>query len=136
MRPVPLAAVLFVSVVALSEAHAQQPAQPLNSIYVLGEVLTPAMYQFQADRPFTILQAIALARGFTEKADKKTVEIRRHGAAAKIIADVGAIQIGSAPDIYLRSGDIVWVPKWGTKEQYPPIDVPNDSLQKRAALTR
>lgn len=55
-----------------------------NRIYILGEVTNPGTYAI--DGPLTVLQALALAGGFTEFADKnKMVLIRGAGERQKNI---------------------------------------------------
>ncbi len=47
--------------------------------FILGEVKTPGQYPFSID--LTVTNAIATAAGYTPRADKKTVFIRRSGDA-------------------------------------------------------
>jgi len=68
--------------------------------YILGEVQKPGSYAYVSG--MTILNAIALASGFTHRAQKKKVEItRKHdGKEVKITVDVTAI---------VQPGDIIRV---------------------------
>ncbi len=69
--------------------------------YILGEVRTPGSYSFVSD--MSVLNAVALAGGFTYRADKKTVEIlRSQQTKSKIIRKIKV-------DEPLKPGDIILV---------------------------
>lgn len=78
-------------------------------IYVLGNVRTQTMVQ--STSPLRVLQAIAMAGGLNEFANKNVVVIReRRGAAAqRIPVNYGKIIKGEALDlnIWLEAGDVV-----------------------------
>ena len=52
------------------EVHSYRP------FYIIGEVRTPGRYDYAAD--MNVLKAVALAGGFTYRANRKTVEIYRN----------------------------------------------------------
>lgn len=82
-------------------------------IYVLGEVRNPAKYQVRSYT--TVIQAVALAGGFTEWADKNDMVILRknqNGPGQKInvrYKDILRNKI-SRPDEVLHPGDTLIVP--------------------------
>ena len=85
-------------------------------IFILGAVTNPGSYVMK--RRTTLLQAIALAGGFTEfVAKKKIVVIREraygHSSEEKIrvsVDDAVDVQKGSEQNLILRSGDTIFVP--------------------------
>ena len=83
-----------------------------SKVFVTGEVKTPGAFGLR--RKTTVLQAIILAGGFTESADKARVTIiRKEGDQNKrIIVSYNQIVSGKTLDsnIYLRSGDTIIVP--------------------------
>jgi len=77
--------------------------------YIVGQVRAPGMYEMRANQ--TYLQALAVAGGFTEFADRDDVRIiRRSGAGATIEPDYDAIVGGEAPDPPIEPGDTIVVP--------------------------
>lgn len=83
-----------------------------NRIYVLGEVRSPGT--FQLDRPTSIVQAIALAGGFTEFAGRGRLRLLRQedGVEKAWTFDYDDVAGGRALDsnIELKAGDTVIVP--------------------------
>jgi polysaccharide export outer membrane protein len=81
-------------------------------IFVDGEVNTPGVYDMK--REVNVLQAITLAGGFTEWANKSKIKIfRKHGGVEKIITiNYNKIISGKHPElnIPLQPGDSVIVP--------------------------
>jgi len=81
-------------------------------IYVQGEVRTPGVIRLRTET--SLVQAIVLAGGFTDWADKKKITILRKegGKDTRIRANYNKIIDGDAghPDIILKSGDIIIVP--------------------------
>lgn len=80
-------------------------------IYVLGEVRAPGKYQVKSY--MTVLQAVALAGGFTEWADRNDlVVLREHakGASERIRLRYKDIVKEGEPDRILRRGDTLIVP--------------------------
>ncbi len=83
------------------------------AVYVLGEVRRPGEYRAPEAR--TLLQALALAGGFTEFADRDRILVLRRQPghpALSIPVSYKAILSGTAPEqnIFLASGDTVVVP--------------------------
>jgi polysaccharide export outer membrane protein len=63
----------------LRQPHVVMEVTAYRPFYVLGEVTTPGQYPYQVG--ITALNAIATAHGFTPRADKRVLHIRREGAA-------------------------------------------------------
>lgn len=85
-----------------------------QTVYVLGNVKGPGGYP--ADRPISILQAIAKAGGFQEGAKPQNTILIRRVSLTKIVGveiNVKAIMDGKAvqSDILLKNYDIVFVPQ-------------------------
>jgi len=66
--------------------------------YILGEVNDPGAYPYRAG--MTILNAAALAGGFTYRANEKKIEVTRGGAGEPRVM---------APDTIVQPGDIIRV---------------------------
>jgi polysaccharide export outer membrane protein len=83
-----------------------------NRIYVLGEVKRPGAYHI--DGTLTVLQALALAGGFTEFADRsRLVLIRGSGAdqQKRTISYTGIVKSSEDEEIVvLERGDTLVVP--------------------------
>lgn len=83
-----------------------------HRIYVLGEVVRPGVYPLQ-DR-LSVLQALALAGGFTEFARKDHMVIIRHQMDRQLKFDVSYKEILRSPDaaqnLLLERGDTLVVP--------------------------
>lgn len=71
-------------------------------IYVLGEVSRSGEFKYKPE--LTALQAVALAGGFTYRADRRRVFIRRAGADAEF-----TYELDKGRAIYLRPGDTIRV---------------------------
>ena len=69
----------------------------LRPIYVLGEVNNPGSYPYRAG--LSILNAAAMAGGFTYRAEEDDIEVKR-GAAEPVVM---------APETAVRPGDIIRV---------------------------
>lgn len=67
--------------------------------YILGEVNNPSSYEYESG--MTVLSAIALAGGFTYRANQNEFELQRGGSSAARVA--------VAPDTRILPGDIVHV---------------------------
>jgi polysaccharide export outer membrane protein len=91
--------------VIVSEIHSLK-------VYVLGEVRTPGAYEMQ--RPMRLLQAIALAGGFTEFASRDRVILLRDEGEKQVRMEVNVKRVYSGEDLdanqLLRPGDTVVVP--------------------------
>ncbi len=71
-------------------------------IYVLGEVSRAGEFKYKPE--LTALQAVALAGGFTYRADRRRVFIRRAGEDAEF-----TYELDQGRAIYLRPGDTIRV---------------------------
>lgn len=75
-----------------------------RDIYILGEVAKPGAYPYRSGS--TVLNAVALAGGYTYRAETKGISVKRPDAG-----DAEAKR--AAQDAYLHPGDIVIVPaRW------------------------
>ena len=82
-----------------------------NKVFVLGEVNQPRVFRFQRD--VSVLEAIAEAGGVRDTAwERRAFVVRGSMKRPSIIpVDLRKLTVGAAPDVALRSGDIVFVPK-------------------------
>jgi polysaccharide biosynthesis/export protein len=90
------------------------PVERTAPIYVFGQVRSPGALQVKRSSPPTLTQAIAQAGGFTDRANRKRVQIRRKDASGKeleIIVNVRDILKGKKKDIPLLINDTVYVPE-------------------------
>jgi len=81
-------------------------------IYVNGAVKNPNLYEVPRDVPVTVLRAITLAGGTTDRAALKKVQIMRNdpdGTHAVLQVDLKKIKQGKAEDTILQAEDIVLV---------------------------
>lgn len=77
--------------------------------YIVGNVQHPGMYEMRPDQ--TALQAIAVAGGFTDFADRDGARIiRGAGPGTTIAVDFDAVVRGDAPDLRLEPSDTIVVP--------------------------
>ena len=86
------------------------PSGLSKEVYILGEVKAPALFAFRESMPMS--RTLALAEGFTSDADLSRIHIVR-GALQNptvIVADFQAVVNGTAQDVQLEPGDIVYVP--------------------------
>ena len=70
----------------------------LRPIYILGEVNNPGSYPYRAG--LSILNAAAMAGGFTYRADEDDIEVTRGGTGRPVVM---------APESQVRPGDIIRV---------------------------
>lgn len=75
--------------------------------FVMGNVRAPGMYDLRAGQ--TLIQALAVAGGFTDFASQSHVKIIRAGAAPMEI-NYKAVVAGDVPDLLLESNDTIVVP--------------------------
>ena len=82
-------------------------------VYVTGAVKRPGGFVLE-DRPsLTVLQAVAMAEGFTSTAGKKSARILRtnqDGSKTEVPIDLAKIIKGKAQDTTLAANDILFVP--------------------------
>ena len=84
------------------------PKAPL--IYVYGEVKQAGAFTFR--KRLRVLESIALAGGLSDLADRRSISlIRRSETGEERVhqLDLGRIERGTAPNIYLRDGDVLHV---------------------------
>ena len=83
-------------------------------VYVTGAVKKPGGFVLE-DRPtMTVLQAIAMAEGFTGTAAKRSARILRtnqDGSKTEVPINLGKIMKGKAQDTTLAANDILFVPE-------------------------
>lgn len=88
------------------------PAIEKMRIFVGGAVKNPNLYEVPRNEPVTVLKAITLAGGTTDRAAEKKVQILRtdaDGARTKIVVDLRKIKRGKLEDPVLRRDDVVFV---------------------------
>ena len=80
-------------------------------VYVLGEVRNPGVYPLEEVR--SVLAACLKAGGFTDFASAKKTKVNRttNGKLQVLRVDMGKVTQGKAPDLALRNGDRVEVPR-------------------------
>jgi polysaccharide export outer membrane protein len=89
------------------------PVERFSDIYVFGQVNNPGHIKMKKISQLTLLRAIAQAGGFTDRARKSGVIIKRieDGKEIKIKVNVKKILSGKKSDIILKSNDIIFVPE-------------------------
>jgi polysaccharide export outer membrane protein len=102
-----------VSLAAVAEENVwEDPA-----FYVLGEVNEPGRYNFDGEKPITVLQALSLAGGLDVFAARKRVQIRRYAGDNEtlLLFDYDAVESGegSLQPLFIEDGDVIVVPERG-----------------------
>ena len=90
------------------------PVDKIVYVYVSGQVRKPGALEVKKSNIPTLLQAIAQAGGFSERASKGRVLIKRideDGKEVKIKVNVKSIIKGKRKDIQLKENDVVYVPQ-------------------------
>lgn len=90
------------------------PIDEIIKIYVFGQVKNPGALEVKRSSIPTLLQAIAQAGGFSERASKKGILIKRNdedGKEIEIKVNVKNIIKGKKRDIQLLENDVVIVPE-------------------------
>lgn len=90
------------------------PAVAKARIFVSGAVKSPDLYEVPRDEPVTLLKAITLAGGTTDRAADKKVRIMRteeDGSRTTLVVNLRHIRRGKADDPILEPDDIVLVPE-------------------------
>ncbi len=90
------------------------PVDKVVVVYVFGQVKSPGALQVKKSNIPTLLQAIAQAGGFSDRAARGSVKIRRKDASGKDIeVTVNAKDIlkGKIKDVPLLENDTVYVPE-------------------------
>lgn len=87
----------------------------LKQISVLGSVKLPGKYDMYAERETTVLQAIAMAGGFSDVASVNNTRVIRNENGEEKIIPIKVTDITTKglkdKDIALQPGDIVYVPE-------------------------
>lgn len=80
-------------------------------IYIFGEVQRPGRLQLKKSGEITLLQAIAQAGGFTNRARKSAILVKRkvNGEEKKIRVNANKIIKGKKPSFALQQNDIIYV---------------------------
>lgn len=87
----------------LADGYLRQPRVSIDVLtfrpfYILGEVNKPGKYAYSSG--LTVLNAVATAEGFTYRANKKTVFLKRAGEAKEI-------KVRLSPDLRVLPGDTI-----------------------------
>jgi len=94
--------------VFIEEYHTRQ-------VSVIGEVNNPGKFTMPAERDITLLEAVAMAGGFTKDADIARAKVMRIEAGEKKTLDINVkdITVSSEKerDIILQPEDVVFIPK-------------------------
>jgi len=83
-------------------------------IFVTGAVRNADVYEVPRDEPVTVLKAVTLAGGTTDRAAEKKVQILRtdtDGTRLTLLVNLRHIKRGKVEDPLLHKGDIVLVPE-------------------------
>lgn len=128
----------------LQEAHVTVTVKEFTKrrVYVVGAVTKPGGYEILPHQRLTILQAVAAAEGFTDRAYKEYVQIvRRRGPTEREVIRLSLVEVermfarGRAEaDLELWPDDLVVIPSavrvayvLGAVNKPGNIDVPNDA---------
>jgi len=90
------------------------PIDMVVHIYVFGQVNSPGAIEVKKSNLPTLIQAIAQAGGFSERAAKGRVMIKRKNeeeVEEEIKVNIKAVMRGNKEDIQLKENDIVFVPE-------------------------
>lgn len=81
-------------------------------IFCIGEFKTPGVVEFDADDRITLLTLVAKAGGFSDRAARGSIRIRRKtpdGKDEELVVDFKRVLAGKDPDPALKADDIVIV---------------------------
>jgi polysaccharide export outer membrane protein len=90
------------------------PAVARIRIFVSGAVKNPDMYEIPREEPITVLKAVTLAGGTTDRAALKKVQIMRtekDGSRVTLLVNLKKVKQGKIEDPILQKDDIVLVPE-------------------------
>jgi polysaccharide export outer membrane protein len=90
------------------------PAVEKVRIFVTGAVRTPNLYEVPRSEPVTVLKAVTLAGGTTDRASESRVQIIRtdaNGNRVTIPVNLKKVKRGKAEDPVLMRDDLVLVPE-------------------------
>lgn len=82
-------------------------------VKVLGGVMKPAIYTFPAYKALTAGEVIAMAGGFSDKADSKTIYVIKENNqdSAMMVKSFHDLLVDKGEDPLLSDGDVVYVPE-------------------------
>jgi polysaccharide export outer membrane protein len=83
-------------------------------IFVTGAVRNPDLYEVPKDEPVTVLKAITIAGGTTDRAAQKKIQVIRTdpgGHRVTLVVNLKKVKKGQAEDPILQKDDIVLVPE-------------------------
>ncbi len=118
LEPLPVAGLTVFEIRdAITEAYRKYLRQPrvdvsviefgANRVYILGEVRQPGM--FVLDRPLHLIQALALAGGFNEDANREHIALIRGAIAEENLFLVDAENLDPAASALLQPNDVIFV---------------------------
>lgn len=87
--------------------------------YVLGEVVQPSGIVINPSEPVTVLKAIAIAHGFTQKASlgkSRILRKQKNGSIQEIKIHLNNLMANKEPDIAMLPNDMLYVPSSKLKE--------------------
>ena len=91
------------------------PDNPLNVLYVMGEVKQPGALPLSQDRAWTALKAVAAVGGFTQFARKSRATLIREEGGRRNILPIDFDDLMRSPeagkDVPLKPGDILIIPQ-------------------------
>ena len=90
------------------------PTVQKTRIFVSGAVKNPDLYEIPRDEPVTVLKAITLAGGTTDRAAEKRIQIMRtdaDGQRISLMVNLRKVKRGKDEDPILQKDDIVLVPE-------------------------
>lgn len=111
-----------VSLRALADVVEDEDEIDLAAIYVLGEVTRPGRYEYEAEEPITVLEALSLAGGLGPFAARARIQVREVVAETETLRlfDYDAVEAGllNTPRDLAELGDgaIIIVPERGLFE--------------------
>jgi len=82
-----------------------------KKIFVFGEVKKPGTFRYEDN--MSVIQAITMAGGFTERAASNRTSVTRmvDGKEDQVVLPVEEIAEGKKKNFYLQAGDIIFVPQ-------------------------
>lgn len=108
---------LDITAALIERGQAKEEEEELEetTIYITGEVRNPG--QFLLKKETTVLQAIALSGGLGPFAAKKRIQVRRQIKGGDVVLPFNFKEVESGrdlvSDIYLKEGDVIFVPERG-----------------------
>lgn len=108
--------------VALESVKEEEEEEELSDVYVLGEVTRPGRYEYEAEDPITVLQALTLAGGLGPFAASERIQVREVTSSTETLRlfNYEAAQDGllnSSRDLSaLQNGAVIVVPERGLFE--------------------